>query len=162
MDSEVVLIHPVVAKMRQRAALLLLVLSLVQPGLSCVQCHAGCIEHDPSGKLRSPHFHVCCLHAFCCSDHRLFGRADGLITVRSCARVHDHDCDAIDLPISVVQSWTSDRRLDSFAQHAIDSTLPAVGFSPGAYVGSLSQRLSSVVVSPETRPVYLRLSALLI
>jgi hypothetical protein len=98
---------------RRRLSRLLIVLVL-QPWMTCAHAHAGVSEHDPSGKLRPPHFHLRFLF--------LLWRQPGNGPVRSSSRTaglegaaapQDHDADAVYLPSAILLGWDDGPHADS-------------------------------------------------
>jgi hypothetical protein len=110
---------------RRRLARILIVLVL-QPWLTCAHAHAGVSEHDPSGRVRPPHFHLRFLF--------FLWRQPGADPVQPTSHTpgleggaapQDHDADAIYLPSAVLLGWDDGPHADS----PVPPPEPAVGAS---------------------------------
>ena len=152
-----------IGKMRQQVNVLFLLLSLLQPALWCVQCHADCGEHDASGKSQSPHFHLGFLCAARCDSEEASVRLSRATLVEAGVEsADDQDNDAIYLPISVVHGWANDRPNGSVTALPIAVAATPISLSPVFPPAMASPRAPCEVVSRGDCPVFLRHSALLI
>jgi hypothetical protein len=138
-----------------------LILLVLQPWHSCAHAHSGVSEHDPSGKVRPPHFHLRFLYVAVRSPSESPARPAGHPAVSGGTDARDHDADAIYVPISVLLGW------DDGPQGG--SPVPPPGLASGAsafqaFVADANRsRASGVWNDPEpTCPVRLRTFVLLI
>ena len=92
--------------MRRRQIVHLLIVLILQPWLSCAHAHAEISEHDPSGKLRAPHFHLRFLFAFWRQPADLSApTAQHAMAMTGGAAARDHDLEALYIPVSILLGW---------------------------------------------------------
>jgi hypothetical protein len=141
---------------RRRLARLLIVL-LLQPWITCVHAHAGVSEHDPSGKVRPPHFHLRFLYSFWWQSTDVPSQRPHPATARDGgASTPDHDADAIYLPVSILHGWDEGTQSDA----PVSGSLPYAGAIVNSVYFAFAPTISDPSVSSaESRhafPVRLR------
>jgi hypothetical protein len=154
--------------MIRRNIALLLTVSLLQPGMWCVHSHAGISDHEPSGMLRAPHFHLRFVYSLwrqpASESPRTTLPSAGLQTAslpRS-ESTADHDADALYLPLSIVLGWDNGPPVDLLVPPAIADALPLDCLQAPALLTATAARACRPVVSGDPCPPYLRSLALLI
>jgi hypothetical protein len=151
--------------MFRRMLVLSLVPLLLLPGIC--HAHAWISDHDPSGKDRSPHFH---LRFFSCSLGQSEGdphpcslsSLDQTNTFDRSRSASDHDRDAVYLPLSILFGWQSSPKVD-LVDPSVQLTLVAMVCDTHAMSGSVQPAaLCSPPLPSESSPIPLQFLPLLI
>jgi hypothetical protein len=146
-----------------------LVLSLIPLLLLPGACHAhaGISDHDPSGKDRSPHFHL----RFFLGMWKQSGEdrppsshvgRNPFTTFDRNSPASDHDEDAVYLPLPLLLGWSAGPQINLVDPSTLIALAPEAGDTHAISLSARAAVLSSASQPDKAPPIRLRLLPLLI
>jgi hypothetical protein len=146
--------------MHRKALPIVSVVLVLQPGMWLVHSHAEISKHDPSGKVRPPHFHLRFLFPLW---HTPADDSCSPVSGVSGKRpTSDHDYDAVYLHASVLLGWSNGPQVESFVPPSLSGALATSNLLRLASSAAPSEHVLSPLASSQTCPLYLGSLVLLI
>jgi hypothetical protein len=146
--------------MFRRGVAQLLVALLLQPGMLWAHAHAGISDHDPSGKVRPPHFHLRFLYSLWQQPGEDPHYPRQTMALDGARTTPEHDADAVYLPISILLGWQTGPQVDSIVPYLIP--VGVINSLPSASTVGPSEPAFLLPISSQPCLIYLCAFALLI